>query len=387
MHWTRRPDPAHNPQIVGTELSTPRDRMRRSSHDLLQRTLRTLDSGGFPLDVDWDLLVRQARRAGLLARLAIELERQGLLEEVPPQPRLHLEGERALAEKHVRDVRWEIRQIKAALAPLGVPLIFLKGAAYVLADLPPARGRLFGDIDVMVPEDCLEAVEAALKIAGWHFAKLDGYDEKYYRRWTHQLPPMTHSFRGTAIDVHHTIVARTTRLHLNAKKLFAAAVPAPNDPELNTLAPTDMVLHSAAHLLNEGEFERGLRDLHDLNLLLRHFGRDTAFWAALVARAAELDLRRPLYYALRYTDRLCGTPVPNAVRDARDLQPPALPLRALMDALFGRGLRPQHWSCRDSWSRVALLLLFVRAHYLLMPPHLLIPHLVRKSLKELRHRP
>ena len=46
-----------------------------------------------------------------------------------------------------------------------------------------------------------------------------------------------------------------------------------------------------------------------MNLLLRHFGTDPAFFASLVERAAELDLRRPLFYALRYTARVLGTPI------------------------------------------------------------------------------
>jgi len=76
------------------------------------------------------------------------------------------------------------------------------------------------------------------------------------------------------------------------------------------LAPTDMMLHSAVHLFYDGDFTRGLRDLADMDALLRHFGTDTAFWPALLASAHTHDLVRPLFYALHYCAKVLGTPLP-----------------------------------------------------------------------------
>jgi hypothetical protein len=151
------------------------------------------DAGILPLMnlADWDLVIRQGRRAGLLARLAIQLAERDLLARVPAAPRSHLAAERILAEKHARDVRWEVRCIRQALAPIGVDLILLKGAAYILADLPPARGRLFNDVDILVPKSALADVERALLRAGWTGGAIDPYDDRYYRRWMHQIPPLT----------------------------------------------------------------------------------------------------------------------------------------------------------------------------------------------------
>lgn len=353
---------------------------QRGGSGRLEAVLRNPDIvQGFSLR-DWDLFVRQARRAGLLARIAVRLKEDGLLQQVPEQPRHHLESEAITAEKHARDVRWEVASIKAALAPVGIPVILLKGAAYVLAGLPPAKGRLFNDIDFLVPKDLIETVEGALNHAGWASStELAPYDDRYYRDWMHQIPPLTHFLRQTTIDVHHTIIPETVRLGLKAEKLFAAARPVAGMDGIRTLAPADMILHSATHLLNEGEFDRGLRDLDDMNLLLRHFGADPAFWPELLERAAELDLRRPLYYALRYTAKILATPLPDEVGNADRLKPPNAVLRRLMDALFDRALRPDHPSCRDSLSGIALWLLYVRSHHLRLPPHLLVPHLVRKA--------
>ena len=331
-------------------------------------------------DADWDLLIRQGRSAGLLARLAVRLDERGILASVPTRPRRHLEADRALADKHRRDVLWELRMIKTALARTGVSAVLLKGAAYALGGLPPACGRFFNDIDVLVPRQSLAAVERALHDGAWLPARLAAYDERYYRLWMHQIPPMTHIGRETTIDVHHTILAPTAARRLQAEKLFAAAVPVPDDGTFKILGPPDMVLHSATHLLNQGEFHRGLRDLDDINLLLRHFSSDSVFWPTLLRRAAELDLQRPLFYALRYASRLLGTPVPDEVLASRELAPPNAPVRRAMDPLFERALRPDHASCRDWGSPFALAWLYMRGHLLLMPPHILLPHLARKAV-------
>ena len=330
---------------------------------------------------DWDLLVRVARRAGLLARIGAHLRDRDLLDRVPVAARRHIEAESALAAKQARDVRWEVTCIRRALADLDTSVLLLKGAAYVMADLPAARGRMFADIDVMVPRDRIERVEGILRRHGWMPAMLDAYDQHYYRTWTHQIPPMQHLHRQSVIDVHHTIVPLTARVKPDAQSLLDAARPLSDADDLTVLAPPDMVLHSAVHLFNEGEFERGLRDLSDLDELLRHFGRDPAFWPDLVVRARELDLTRVLYYALCYTAAILGTPAPAAAIDGAAAGRPGAVTRATMDTLLRRALRPHHSTTRDPLTGLALWLLYVRSHYMRMPPHLLIPHLVRKAIR------
>jgi hypothetical protein len=331
---------------------------------------------------DWDRLIPIARSAGLLARLAHLVAERSELDAVPAAPRTYLLVARTLAEKHARDTRYEIGRLAELLQPLVGRLVLLKGGAYLAADLPPAAGRVFNDTDILVPREALDHIEALLGLHGWRLGDIDPYDEAYYRRWMHQLPPLVHGQRQAVVDVHHTLVPATARITLEAAEVLSRAVPVPGRPELAVLAPPDMVLHSAVHLFNEGEYGRALRDLDDLNRLLRHFGADPAFWDELPRRAAALDLRRPLFYALRYSSTLLGTPVPAALLAAGG---PWGPERAWMDALFTRALRSPHPLCADALSGAALRVLYVRAHYLRMPLHLLLPHLVRKAMRRPAH--
>ncbi|WP_317202233.1 nucleotidyltransferase family protein [Janthinobacterium sp.] len=329
---------------------------------------------------EWDTLLRQCGRAQLLAALYYRLLERGLLAGVPAPALAHLDWARVLAERHAQAVQWEVRQIGAALAGLGLPLLLLKGAAYAMAALPPARGRLFSDIDILVPKDRLADVEAALLLHGWALTHLDAYDQRYYRDWMHELPPMQHIKRQSSIDVHHAILPETAAARPDPALLRGAALALPDAPPLQTLAPCDIVLHSATHLFYDGELEHGLRDLLDIHALLLHFGAQSAFWDALPERAAELQLSRPLFYALRYAARLLHTPVPQAAFAALAPRRPNAALLLLMDALFERALLPAHASCDDACSAIARLLLYIRANWLRMPPLLLARHLLHKAL-------
>lgn len=349
------------------------------SRDLLVRALRAPEViSGYALG-DWDVLVRQARAAGLLARLGHRLRQQGLVEAIPKAARWHFEAAETLAAKQYTAVCWELQQIRAALADLDSPLIVLKGAAYVAARLPTAAGRLFNDIDILVPRAALPRVETSLMLAGWHATGLTEYDKRYYRRWMHEIPPMQHIQRETVIDVHHAILPDTARYHPDSAKLRARAVAVDGMPGIHVLAAEDRILHSATHLFHDGELPHGLRDLTDLDLLLRDAAVDGDFWPRLVARADELQLGRSLFYALRYVRHFLATPVPDSVLAAMDARAPGRVTLALMDRVFTRVLMPDHASCADLFTPAARMAAFVRAHWLRMPPHLLIPHLLHKA--------
>jgi hypothetical protein len=115
----------------------------------------------------------------------------------------------------------------------------------------------------------------------------------------------------------------------------------------------------------------------DLDALLRAHGEEPAFWDQLIARAEALNLGRPLFYGLRYCERLLCTPVPPGL-PSRCPDRPGVRTAALMDRLFVPALASAHHSCRLPGSGFAASALYVRSHWLRMPPHLLLPHLARK---------
>lgn len=345
---------------------------------LLQRALRDPSCLSSLSEAEWDLLNRQAFGAGLLGRVGLLARDQGARVPVPVQHAV--EGMLTLVEQQQRAVRWELHHLQRLLADLPCKIVVLKGAAYAAADLPPARGRMFSDIDILVPREQIEACEAALMLGGWISEPKSDYDQRYYRQWMHELPPMTQLRRGSCIDVHHRLLPLTARITTPPEPVMAAAETLAAWPRFSIPQALDRILHSACHLFHEGEWAHGLRDLSDLDLLLRaeRAARGDALWPQLLERADTLNLSRPLYYALRHARDLLGTPVPDDAI-ARCKGRPAWWARGVVDGLLRRGLMSAHASGRLRGTGPALFLLYVRSHYLRMPMHLLLPHLLTKA--------
>jgi len=59
----------------------------------------------------------------------------------------------------------------------------------------------------------------------------------------------------TIVDVHHTLLPLTGRLRPDREKLLTTAVSV-DGSRLKVFAPPDMVLHSAAHIFQDGDFNR-----------------------------------------------------------------------------------------------------------------------------------
>lgn len=338
-------------------------------------------------NLQWNQLIRLARQSKAMSKLAYRASVVNLDEKIDPRIADHLVAARVVAGQHARLVRWEANRIALALAKADYDVVFLKGGAYVLADLPAGRGRLVSDVDIMVPKANILDAEQKLLSAGWEPMKLDDYDQRYYRQWMHELPPLRHKDRRNVVDLHHTILPESGRLKPDAAKLFAAAIPVPgmNQPgspaRIKMLNPVDMILHSAAHLFQDGDLAGGLRDLLDLDDLLRHFGEhEQGFWSQLVARSKELDLHRPTFYALRFTHLLLNTPVPEEVLSQSNAHRPIAPVGCLMDSLAHRAFVPDMGQGQRTGSGLARWLLYVRSHWLRMPPVLLAQHLSRKAM-------
>lgn len=329
---------------------------------------------------EWDLLVRQARSAGLLARIAWTLKDQGLRPDVPAAPAVHLDAALNVADAQHAEVRREVAQIRQALAPLGIRIVLLKGAAYVMAGLPAARGRIFSDVDILVPRESLPDVEAELMKAGWATTHHNAYDQRYYRVWMHELPPMVHMRRQTALDVHHAIAPLTGRWRPSSSALLQAAVQLPGEPHLTVLAPVDMVLHSMVHLLLNDELSNAMRDLSDIDLLLRRFATDPGFWHDLSARAKVLGLTRAAGHGLLQATRTLGIALPEDLQRLSAEWAPASWSRSLLHASWKRAFQGPHESACDFWTAPALKLLYLHAHWLRMPPSLLLRHLTVKAL-------
>ena len=335
----------------------------------------------------WERVVRLARRLRLLARLAESLTAAGLLERVPPQPARHLHAEAQRSQWRTQTLRWAATRVGAALDAVDAPRLLLKGAAYVAQDLPIARGRLPSDLDILVPRDRLPAAQAALVDAGWREFALDDHDQRYYREWSHEVPPMHHAQHAMELDLHHAILPPMARVTVDTARLLERAQPSPW-PGWLVLQPADQVLHSAAHLFHDSEARDRVRDIVDIDGLLRHFGADPAFWDQLTARATALRLGEPLALALHFACAWLATPVPADARARIAAIGPSAARRAWLHPLLATLLAPAEPDAGASTAQtLAAQVLLVRYHLARLPLALLVPHLLHKATARRRRAP
>ena len=305
------------------------------------------------LDADgWTALLTMARAEQLIGTLAMRLD--GL--PMPEGVKVILADASAAAEHGRRAALWEAEMARRALAAIECPVILLKGTAFVAAGLSAGQGRSIGDLDILVPHASIDAVEAALLAAGWEWVKPDPYDDVYYRRWMHELPPLIHRDRDRMIDVHHTILPLTARITPDAAALIVGSVPLENG--LRTLSPNGMLVHAAAHLFADGDLAGGLRNLWDIRCLIEEFGTN-----GLDMEAKRHGLSREVARSLRLVDALFAE---GTARGA--------------DRLYIRRI-----TARDGWGRptrpITRLGFYVRSHLLRMPPAMLARHLWTKWRK------
>ncbi len=327
---------------------------------------------------DWQRVVRLGRRMRLLGRLAEGVVSQVGLDRVPAPVARQLQAELRLTRWQTRALAWAAERAAAALAMPSYPMVLLKGGAYVAQGLAIGRGRLPSDLDVLVPRAHLDDAQQRLTAAGWREAPLSEHDRRYYREWSHEVPPMRHAAHSLELDLHHNILPPVARLRVDAAELLARVQPSGWEG-WQVLHPLDQILHSATHLFQDPDLTDRLRDLVDLDALCRQQAEQAGFWEALVARARELGLGGPLWLALVFLRGWFDTPVPATSLQALDaVAPGALQRRWLLPALAA-ALTPTLPDERIGWGpRLGARAVLVRYHLGRMPLHLLVPHALHK---------
>tara|TARA_B100000446_G_scaffold34701_1_gene30302 strand:+ start:4488 stop:5666 length:1179 start_codon:yes stop_codon:yes gene_type:complete len=329
---------------------------------------------------DWDLVVRQARSAGLLGRLNAILSKRALIGSIPVAVAKHLRWGGIVTKRHAELVRFEVDEIGHVLKSISGPIVLLKGAAYSYCEIDSIDGRLFSDIDILLKREDIGKAEKLLEMNGWLATHLSDYDQSYYRTWMHEIPPLKHGLRQTELDVHHAILPLSARVKTDSNLLFQRIVPVNPEQTVFRLSDEDMLLHSMSHLFFDGEFKRGFRDLDDIRSLLLDFTESDKSWSDLVSRAVELGLSHPCFYALIFSRDWFGVEVPESVLCQLKK---AAKLRGLRDRwmryLFSEALLPLHPTTTGTLNTIARYFLYIRSHFLRMPINLLIPHLLYKA--------
>ncbi len=337
----------------------------------------------------WDQLLRSARSARLLGTLAARVRALAPAPQLPTLVERHLDAALIEARFRLQKLRFLLRSIAPLISASSPTCVLLKGAAYVMQGHTVAAGRLPADVDVMVPRDRLGEVESALLSAGWEFEKNDPYDQRYYRDWSHELPPMKCAGQALELDVHHAILPPHGRLRPDPALLFGDSVPVEGTP-YRALSELDQLLHAAAHLFQDSDCTNRLRDLVDFDVLLRTAVRpdqDTErLVMRLVERALVLDLLRPLSYAAAFSHAWCGTTGAGELANKAAAHAGGRRSRVFMSLVDTTLGPPDPDQVPSVGRRATSRMLEARSVWLRMPVHLLAIHATSKIARSLTRR-
>jgi len=319
---------------------------------------------------DWTDLISIARAESLVGTLAHRLREV----DVPDAVRAVLEDAIGAHDLAKQQALWEADCARRALASYDGKVVLMKGTAYVAAGLDAGVGRSIGDLDIMVDRDDLKQVEELLLDAGWEWVKPDPYDDQYYREHMHELPPLIHRERDKMIDVHHTTLPLTARPTPDSQAMLDFAVRLENG--LYVMSPEDTVCHSAAHLMADGDMSGGLRNLWDIDRLMREYSnQDSEFHLTVAEQSHRHGIFPEVNRAIRLANKLYGTPL-SEYTSPMQVSYNAKPT----DRLFKRRLLARDGYGRET-HRITRQAFYMRSHWLRMPPLMLTKHLWTKWRK------
>ncbi|MBF7072179.1 nucleotidyltransferase family protein [Glaciecola sp. MH2013] len=320
-------------------------------------------------------VITALRQQKVLAKYAHLLFENDKADCVDDKTQRHLRNALKIAEKQKQQVAFEANEIKAALADVSEFVVFLKGAAYSLNNTEVGKGRIYSDIDVLVNKPDLLACEQSLVFHGWHGEEISDYDDKYYRKWAHEIPPMTHMHRGTSIDVHHNIIPVISKDAPSAESLKAFIVE--NDSGIQSLNIDAQFVHCAVHLFRNEDYKTAFRDILDLRFMLKDLNDQSL--CGVLSVADTLGFRYEVGLALHFVKAIF------AVGIEQDLIDSCLvlkPLRKKIDLfIFSTVLLPKHPMIQHKSRAWIEALAELRGHLIKMPLLLLIYHLTVKSTR------
>jgi len=325
----------------------------------------------------WEELILIFRESKLLASVYHLLIKNDDFESKHNYVKRHLRSAFVHADRQRRQVIYECGAINALLCKINVSPIYLKGANYILRGSCNSLGRIVSDIDLLVPKTELDKVEALLKNNLWKSEVISDYDEKYYREWAHEIPPLIHILRDTVLDVHHNLYLPISGRALDISLFESGAIVV--GEQYSVLNSADSVLHSIIHLFMNEDFTNSFRDLFDLSLLITEYGNDE-FWDRLSFIASQSGYEKEVYYCLKISNQLFQLPKP-LIYEGLEVRFKSIFTDFFINSIISRAITPKHTLLDTFTIRLARFYIFIRGHCLKMPPHILISHLIIKSFK------
>ncbi|MCB9667537.1 MAG: nucleotidyltransferase family protein [Myxococcales bacterium] len=220
-----------------------------------------------------------------------------------PDPRNNILGHNMLRLAALDEVRAELER-------LGIPLLFLKGAAFLDTLYPDLAERAMCDIDVLVPARDMSRAARVLLAMGFRRSGPDKrpatYHEHYEWVYLRDEPfPIT-------LELHRAF-CQSQRHPIDYDALFGRAVVYhSHSRQIPTLCAEDSLLYVALHEAMHS-FAIDGRSAEDVRRIIAGWHPN---WGLVVSRAKEWHMTLALYVCLCASVRQQNAEVPSHVMDA-----------------------------------------------------------------------
>ncbi|MEI6334169.1 MAG: nucleotidyltransferase family protein [Methylococcaceae bacterium] len=158
--------------------------------------------------VDWQGLSWLAGSCLVTPSLAGALQRKGLFDRLPEEVQDYLHTLQSLNRERNQTLREQLVIITEALNRIGIQPVLLKGAITLTSgQYPGAEDRVIGDLDLLVPDQHMEAATAALICLGY---RVDDKDSQWvlpshYQQYHHHGCPLLHPALPVKVELHRRI--------------------------------------------------------------------------------------------------------------------------------------------------------------------------------------
>jgi len=333
---------------------------------------------------DWSKVVSHGRDQNMLGRIWWRLQSNSVEKHVPDRVVPHFTSCNLFVEQQEININRELEDISNTLVSRGIDTTVLKGAAYIAVSSSCKHGRIFNDIDILVDHSEIRDAEIALMTQGWFHKKETDYDKRYFREWMHEIQPLIHKDRLTTIDLHHNILPLTNKKHFNADKLKTIKL---KQVPLLTFDLVDRFIHSATHLFTEGEFPHAIRDITDLIILYQELDGEAETESAhnlILERSKALGLDDYIHLALLFV-------LKNLDKELEHRQVESLVSKNAITfyvtvPAFKFVFTADSIAQGNFINNVGLFWLYMRSHLIKMPLHVLIPHICRKFIHNMKEK-
>jgi hypothetical protein len=293
---------------------------------------------------DWDVLIDLAEACGLSPLLYRCVWDSGA--KAPAGPLDRLQNAHLQATLNALQMERALAEAVSALGGRGIRCIVLKGPALAETIYPGGATRPMSDLDLLVEPPDVDAAIAVLERLG--YAAAPNHTLDFDRRFGTELPMVRSGPAAGCIDLHWGFVDWAW-FRATLRESIEAACRRARPLQVGAtmawqLSPPDTLVYLSLHMaIHHGYTE--VRSFADVDRLVRAGpGLD---WEACVRRARDCRAGNTVYFALLFTQRLFGTPIPPGV--LTELRPPALICRwveRMADPV--RGLRGELTAGRES---------------------------------------